>query len=216
MPDHHPIGYGYCLIALLNAALLLFAGPAAGRLHADDAAKTAADHKTILRYDPIREAVVPIPATEIRPGYVYNHFSATSKRRVWSYVQADGTFWHAFGPGTTVEAPRFDLKVTRRELLQELDQTAPDLAKRVREGLRPIRFKLDEKGEWIEAGNSRVLSVFDADTGRRWEKHWTKYLPIRSLAGSRWAFRDGNYHPIATSRVVAHPSRSLTACCPDR
>ncbi|MFV2069825.1 MAG: hypothetical protein ACC645_22900 [Pirellulales bacterium] len=212
MPDHRAARHCYRIIALLIAAALLFAGTTATQLRADDPATFATDDDTILRYDPVRQSMVSVPAPELRPGYVYNHFSPTSKRRVWSYVQADGTFWHAFGPGTTIEAPRFDLRVTRRELLEELDLTAPDLAKRVREGLRPIRFTLDDQGEWIESGSSRVLSVFDADTRQRWEKHWAKYLPVRNLAGSRWTYDEGGYQPVVTSRIASHPS---APCCTD-
>jgi hypothetical protein len=160
------------------------------------AAQTAAaERDSILRFDPVRQELVPIGKNELKKGHVYNHYNPRLGRRVWSYVQNNGAFWHALGEGSTIEAWRFDIRGEPDELLGELTRRDPVLARRVQGRVRTVRFYLNAEDKWIEAGTSRVPSLFDVETGHRWEDHWGRYIPVRSLSGYRWTTVDGRYVP---------------------
>jgi len=154
----------------------------------------AGDQRGLLRYNPIYETLDPIDRGSIKPGYVYSHFDQKLGRRVWSYLKQDGTFWNALGEGTTIEGWRFDVqdpeKVTR-----ELEKINPRLEEEINKA-RPVRFRLQADGGWEMIGTQAVQSVFDAETGHRWEKHGDRYRAVRSTWGYRWQPQGGGYRAL--------------------
>ena len=147
------------------------------------------------RYDPATGEELAIRAAELRPGNIYQHMSPRWGRRVWSFYLGNGSFWHAFGEGTTQLARDFDVPWTKREAIAELQRTDPELARRVRSAVKPFRLRLRADGKWDRIGQEEVVSVYDLETGSRWENHNQRYVPVVSSYGRRWIVRHGRYVP---------------------
>jgi hypothetical protein len=173
------------------AALVILAG----QLYAAEAAESGDDGRGILRYDIMNDRLAPISPEELRPGYIYSHFSERLHRRVWTYLQADGQFWHAFGEGTTQPAWRFDIRATLDEAMEKLKQINPEMSDQLRRKGGLVFVKLTADGDWAITRTASQPSVYNAETGQLWQWINTKYVPVITLQGDRWVVREGKYVP---------------------
>ena len=172
----------------------------------------ADDGQGILRWDPLDEQLIPVPPKEMKPGCVYSHFSDRLNRRVWSYVQADGEFWHALGEGTTLKGRRLDVRAITGDRFEKLKDKYPDLAAELEEHGRIVTvlyFTLDGDGTWRDVSTAKHPTIHNLETGQRWEqvnlKHpqpgntWERgpaaFLPVVHTWGYRWAVQGGKYVP---------------------
>lgn len=177
------------------------------------------DGRGVLRYDPISGNLVPVPVEELKPGYLYSHFSKRLNRRVWSYVQDNGRFWYALGEGTTQEAWRLDIRATEEEQRAKLAEIAPNLSKRVQEEGGGLVFaKLTADNRWVLAEQARFPKIYNAETGYRWERHAEEYIPVSSGPGRySWAVYRGRYVPAdrlgRTAPSVGHISQPTRGGC---
>jgi hypothetical protein len=166
-------------------------------------AQGADDGRGILRYAPSTlwyapssRTLEPVSAGELKPGYIYSHFSRRLNRRVWSYLQENGEFWYACGEGTTQEAWRLGFTPTAEEekLLQNLNPTLYGEYSRV--GLGHLFLRLTADNQWVAAEGARFPTIYNAETGQRWEKHYGKYIPISSAPCQyQWDVEGGRYVP---------------------
>jgi hypothetical protein len=197
---------GRCRTLAKPASVLaaLTAGLVWAQTGAGQPAQNAPDQQAILRYDLLDKKLVPISPEDLKPGCIYNHFSSRLNRRVWSFVQADGQFWHAFGEGTTQEAWRFDLPYTREEALEKLAQTDPKLERRIRGTQRRVFVELDGANQWGESKTASRPTIYDVEDGRRWEQAYGQYVRVTHIRGDRWAVKGGKYVPASLGQQ-AHP-----------
>ncbi len=160
-------------------------------------AEGADDERGILRYAPLKGALVPIPKEELKVGHVYNHFSPRLNRRVWSYVQSNGEFWYALGEGTTQEAWRLDMRVTAEEAKEILARVAPRLYQQLQQQeTGRVYLRLTAENQWVVAEGTSFPTIYNAETGYRWEKHFGEYLPVSSGPGQyRWTVQNSRYLP---------------------
>ena len=119
-----------------------------------------ADPQTIYRIDITAAKVVPIPREELKVGYVYNHFSPRLDRRVWSYYKADGTFWNAFGEGTTFEAWILDVRATPEQRTHLLEQY-PELVRELETTGGRVFVELGRDDQWKLAGTGISSIIFE-------------------------------------------------------
>jgi hypothetical protein len=180
-------------------AMLLLRGPL---YHQAIAAEDQDDPEKIFRYDPVFDSLIAIERDELKVGYIYNHFSQRLNRRVYSYWQASGEFWHAFGEGTTQEAWKFDVPESRQEALQRLRETDPELAMRLDRAATPVRLRLNAEGTWDKVGNLETISIYDIETLHRWEKHTNRYVLVITTHDIHWLVHDGRYVPAGRLVVV--------------
>jgi hypothetical protein len=166
------------------------------------AAEGGDDGRGILRYAPLSGTLEPVSPQELKVGYIYSHFSQRLNRRVWSYALANGEFWSALGEGTTQEAWRLDIRVTPEQGWELLAQTAPRLARQLQqEGTGHVYLRLTGEGRWVIAEGAGFPTVYNAETGYRWEKHSGRYIPISSGAWRyQWAVDQGRYVPAGRMR----------------
>lgn len=189
------------LLAAIAIGVVSGAGRFAEAAHSDGG-------RGLLRYDPIENQLVPISEEELKPGYIYSHFSPRLGRRVWSYLQPNGRFWYALGEGTTQEVWRLDLRVVRAEALERLARIAPDLAEQIEREGGPVYVRLNRRGTWELARTASFPTIYNLETGQRWEHHFGKYIPAVSSYGSRWGVIGGEY--VASERlpqVIRHRAR---------
>ena len=152
------------------------------------------DRNVIYRIDLLTQKLEPIAQKDLKAGYIYNYFNERLGRRAWSYLQADGSFWHAFGDGTTQAAWRFDVRATERELKKRLE-TMPELARQIETTGGRVLMELGADGNWKIAGAGLVSSCYSAETNQRWELQGTRYIPVVHSSGDRWQVRDSRYQP---------------------
>ncbi|MBN2474578.1 MAG: hypothetical protein JXB62_08215 [Pirellulales bacterium] len=167
----------------------------------------------VLRFDPISVSLKPVAPEEVKVGYVYNHYSRRLGHRVWSYVQPDGTFWNAFGEGTTQEAWRLDLRITPQQGYEKIAAIDPELAKKLNASGAPVFLRLGNDGKWSLVSTASFPTVYDAETGHRWERHFKKYIPVSSTSGYRWAVVAGKYTPQAHVPQARASGRTLCRQC---
>ena len=160
------------------------------------------DGEGYLRFDPIYEQMIPVPAEELKKGYIYSHYSPRRNQRVWSFYLGDGRFWNALGEGTTQLGRLLDIRQDPAEALEELREVNPEFARQIDQSSTPPRVELNAEGKWVPLGTREVLSVFDAETSMRWENHGFGYVPVVSLYGNRWVVHEGRYIPAAVVHSV--------------
>ena len=147
----------------------------------------------IFRLEP-PDQLVAVGNDELKPGVVYLHHSKTLNRQVWSFLQASGEFWHAFGPGTTMTIDHFDLRMSEEEALNALKKIDPRLAFAVTSSAgAKVYLRLEADNSWKLVRTTSVASIFDLETNERWEKQWDRFLPVVHICGDTWEFRDGGY-----------------------
>jgi hypothetical protein len=149
----------------------------------------------IMRFDPISDHLVSVPLDEVKPKYLYFHYNPKFNRQVWSFAEEGGTFGHALGPGTLQAGSRLDIQATEAEKMDRLRELAPQLAERTRVFVGSVFVRLNDDGEWDLAGRSGVSSIYDLETGRRWEWHAGRRIPITHRLGWQWEYFDGKYVP---------------------
>ena len=155
----------------------------------------AKDPKLVYRLDLMTDRFEPMAQNDLRVGYIYYHFCPRRNAWVWSYLQKDGSFWHAFGEGTTQVARTFDIRASREEIAKRLAEF-PDLAKRVDQYNQAVCLRLRADGRWEVIGVGSAPSIFDAETGERWQKFSKdEYIPVVHTGGTSWTIRDGTYYP---------------------
>ena len=114
-----------CVLAPLAIAIALAAPRPAHAQPAPPVAHVgpqlaAADPAAIFRFDPFLAQVVEVPAAEVKPGYLYNHYHPQLRRRVWSVAVEGGGFEYAMAPGSTQPAQMLDLRATPQQQREEL------------------------------------------------------------------------------------------------
>ena len=189
------VGGGQWAVALVLAVLsleVLGTHPSGAK-----AADGGDDGRGILRYAPLSGTLEPVSAEELKVGYIYSHFSQPLNRRVWSYAEGNGEFWYALGKGTTQEAWRLDIRVTPEQGWEILEQTAPRLARQLQqEGTGHVYLRLTGEGRWVIAEGASFPTIYNAETGYRWEKHSGRYIPVSSGPWRYpWAMDQGRYVP---------------------
>jgi len=190
----------------LTAVALLLAPLLGGPVAADEPAEipvatttaredAGRDRRKVYRYDPVTETLEAVPASEFRPGHVYNRFDPALGRWVWSKADAAGRFRYAMGEGSVQPARLFDLRGTDAERQRALEKRAPELARLMAiQGARPM-LVLDAEGRWVLGPTPCVSSVFDAATGERWEWHADEPARVAHSGGRRWQVVEGRYRP---------------------
>ena len=147
----------------------------------------------VFRLEPPNK-LVPVPREELKPGVIYLHDSPRLGRRVWSFLQANGEFWHAFGPGTTQTVDQFDFRMTADETTEALKKIDPKLAFEVSSSAgAKVFMRLDKDNSWKLVRKGSVSSIYDLETDQRWEKQWDRYLPVVHISGDTWEYREGAY-----------------------
>ena len=190
-------------VALLAAIAL---GPIGSRCSSAEAGTTADDGRGILRYKLVddRLELVPISRDELKVGHIYSHFNNRLNRRVWSYLQANGQFWYAFGEGTTQEGWRLDIEAPPEELMEKLKQRDPQLAYAVESGMTVAHMRLTSNSRWEIASTASHPTIYNLETGQRWDWLSDRYVPVRSTYGYRWTVEEGRYVPVGRAGPPAH------------
>ena len=153
----------------------------------------ATTEQGVFRLEPPNK-LIPVPPSELKPGVVYLHDSPRLGRQVWSFLQADGQFWHAFGPGTTMAIEQFDLRMTDEDAKEALKKIDPKLAFEVTSSVGiKVFLRLESDNTWKLVRTKSVASIYDIETDQRWEKQWDRYLPVVHICGDTWQYRDGGY-----------------------
>ena len=157
--------------------------------------QTRLDPAVIYRYDPVKGRVLPIPATELKPGHVYLRHVPRLGRHAWSLTDPDGSLRYAMGPGSVQSARQFDLRISEAERQREFESRAPELARRLAIlGARPT-VRLDDDGQWKLQQTPAVPHVFDLETGTRWEWHGARRTAVVHSGGNSWGLVAGRYRP---------------------
>lgn len=146
----------------------------------------------IFRLEPPNQ-LMPVARDELKPGVIYLHDSPRLGRQVWSFVQSNGEFWHAFGPGTTQSVDHFAFPMTDEETLEALRKIDSKLAFDVSSKGSKIFLRLEADNTWKLVRTNSVPSIYDLETSERWEKQWGRYLPVVHMCGETWEHREGGY-----------------------
>lgn len=176
-------------------------GNAAGsKTAADTKAKAEQlDRTAVYRHDPIQAKLVAVAATEIKKDHVYFRYSPTRGRHVWSKAAGQGRFLYALGPGSVQPVRLFDIRATDEEKRRALESRAPTAAKLLAtQGAQPA-LKLDAAGEWKLAGAPTDGSVFDVESGRRFEWHGDRMVEVVHSGGNSWSRRGERYVPAGSA-----------------
>lgn len=173
-------------LGLPRAALALaFALGVAGVSRADDG-------KGYFKVDPETGGMLPVKADALHRGKIYSHFDERLNRRVWSPYLGYGQFGIAFGVTSTQPTASFDFNISSNEALDILRRWDPKVAAdAVREGTT-IYLKLSEDQRWRLTRTS-VATIYDPQTGYRFEKQFLDYVPIGHYYGYRWRVEDGKF-----------------------
>jgi hypothetical protein len=200
---------------VLSVAVVGFAD---GRPLFAESAGSADDGRGILRHEVVEKKseiegvtvqeieLVPVPPEELKPGYIYSHFSQQLNRRVWSFFRPDAGFWYALGAGTTQEARLLDIRASEDEQIAAIRQVAPGLAYAILKGRQKAFARLNENNRWELAKVASHSTVYSQETGRRWDWVSGKYLPVRHTHGYRWAIRGGDYVPAGRLHAAMRPA----------
>ena len=168
------------------------------RLTADESQGPPSGPEVILRWDPFEHSALRIAPTQMKVGYVYNHFSQRLHCRVWSYLQADRQFGDAFGPGSVQEVTRFDLVSPKVERVAQLSQEDKGLwheifVEKLDHGMTFLM--LDANNRWTLRHTASFPAIYDLETGMRWERHHVLYIPVVHVCGDVWGYAEGRYFP---------------------
>jgi hypothetical protein len=174
-------------LLLLTLALITVATPISLPAQEADSAMPAVlsvrDSRVAYRLNLVSNKLEPITASDLKVGYVYYHFSPRLNRWAWSYYQATGSFWHAFGVGSIQEAWCFDLRETEQQLEARLKEL-PKLAEQMNESGRSVCMQLQADGRWQIIGTRFPRSILNAETGERWQWNGKSYIRVISTGGT--------------------------------
>jgi hypothetical protein len=149
----------------------------------------------VYRIDPSKQ-LIAVERSELKPGVIYLHRDPYLDKQVWTFVRADGSFWRAFGPGTTQPISRFDFGLPPDETVAELKRIDPRLAFDVTSTGAAAFLRLDDQNDWQLVRHQSVASIVELETGRRWEEQWDRYLPVVHTAGDTWQIDGLGYRPV--------------------
>ena len=166
----------------------------------------------VQRYDPFNNKLIPVPPAEIKPGFLYRHYSPVQGRDVWSLANAQGGFSYAMGQGSIQPASRLDIRATAQKTDQVLRELAPRWAGALKSFGAPPLIILDKNDQWTLLQRSSVPQVMDLDTGRRWEWQGNRQVAVVHTGGYRWEVVNGRYVPTAFNLPTVTPSCAL--CSP--
>lgn len=162
----------------------------------------ALDRAVVYRFDPIQSKLVAVPPAEIKIDHVYYRYSAARSRHVWSKAAGKGRFVYVMGPGSVQLASLFDIRATAEEKQKALESRSPAAAKLfATRGAQPA-LKLDAAGRWSIATVPTDGSVFDLETGRRFEWHGDRAVEVVHSGGNSWTRRDDRYVPAFTGPIA--------------
>ena len=161
--------------------------------------QTDLDQQQVYRFDPIAEQFVVTPAEEQRVGYVYRRFNPRLARWIWCLYEGDGQFSFALGEGTIQPAQRLDHKLTVGEAKKAIRRINPALADAIKDRAGLVFVRLNRLDRWELYGPFGLPSVFDVETGRRWEDHAGQYVPVSHTTGYHWRVQNGRYVPATVS-----------------
>lgn len=186
---------GFVCVAVAWIGLATALGAFGAATGADD----TSDKSAILRLDPIKHKLFAVGASELKAGCIYSHFDEKSNRRVWSFWQSDGRFWHALGEGTTQPARSLDLRGSRESNLEILEQVDREFAQKVERSGGLAFLRLNHENQWELDRVATIPTIYNAETGDRWD--WTngRYVPVVSSSGYRWAVSERQYVPVEES-----------------
>jgi hypothetical protein len=157
------------------------------------------DPKLVYRLDLMTDKLVAMKPADLKAGYTYYHFSPRRNSWSWSYYQKNGSFWHAFGEGTTQEAWSFDIRASRQEVAKRLAEF-PELAQRVERYNESVCLRLQADGRWQIVGTGLAPSIFNVETGGRWQvRAADQYIAVVHTNGNNWTVRNGKYYPSRSS-----------------
>jgi len=160
------------------------------------------DPAVVYRFDPIQTRLVAVRPAEIKRDHVYYRYSAARNRHVWSKAAGQGRFLYRMGPGSVQPAQLFDIRATDEEKRKALESRAPMVAKLyASQGAQPA-LRLDDSDRWTVAIVPSDGSVFDLETGRRFEWHGDRVVEVVHSGGNNWARRGDRYTPAAAAPVA--------------
>jgi hypothetical protein len=143
----------------------------------------------ILKFDIMNRQYAPVTLDELRPGHIYSHYSPQLGRQVWSICKEDKTFWHALAAGSCQPVHLFDWNVRTEDeekaAEEQLRKANPGIARQVAQEGAAIFLELHPDGHWRLTRTS-VPSVYDAETGMRWEWQFGRYIPVRRTSDYGW------------------------------
>jgi hypothetical protein len=155
----------------------------------------AKDTRIAYRLNLLSGDLEAVNQKDMKVGCIYYHFSAGRNAWVWSYLLNDRTFWYAFGEGTTQTARRFDIRASLQDVTKRLEQF-PELERGVNQYNQAVCLRLQADGRWRIVGTGLAPSIFNAETGERWQQlHKNEYIPIVHIGGNSWSVRNGSYEP---------------------
>lgn len=213
-----------CLALVAGGPPAWSADPPGGAAPAAGAAKGTIDltkddvrsrlvRDTVYRYDLLAQELVPVPRQEWKPGHVYYRFHTGLGRHVWSIAGPDGGFRYAIGPGSVQQTRQFDLRASPEERQRQLRARAPEMARllEIQGTLPTVRLGADDR--WQLNVGPTVASVFDLETGRRWEWHGTEPVGVIHSGGPRWSPTEMAYRPVDPVRPPVLPLSAAECPC---
>ena len=100
-----------------------------------------------------------MPPAEIKPGFLYRHYSPVQGRDVWSLANAQGGFSYAMGQGSIQPASRLDIRATAQKTDQVLRELAPRWAGALKSFGAPPLIILDKNDQWTLLQRSSIPQV---------------------------------------------------------
>jgi hypothetical protein len=183
------------LLSTLVVSLTPFYASAQEKGVITPAVLAANDTRLVYRLDLLTDKLVPIARTDLKAGCIYYHFSSRRNGWAWSIYQKDASFWYPFGEGTTQIARDFDIRGTSKEVQKRLDEF-PELAKQVEQYNHSVCLRLQADGRWKVVGAGLLQSIFNAETGERWQKFASDdYIAVVHTGGPIWTVHGGVYYP---------------------
>ena len=175
-------------------------------------AKEPVQKSLVQRYDPFNNKLIAVPPAEIKPGFLYRHYSPVQGRDVWSIANEKGGFSYAMGQGSVQPAARLDIRASAQETELVLKEVAPRWAGALKSFGAPPLIILDKTNQWTLLQRSSMPQIMDLDTGRRWEWQGNRRVAVVHTGGYRWRIVDGKYVPTSFSLPTVTPSCAL--CSP--
>jgi hypothetical protein len=169
-------------------------------------AKEPVQESLVQRYDPFNNKLIPVPPAEIKPGFLYRHYSPVQGQNVWSLANENGGFSYAMGQGSIQPAARLDIRATTQQTEKVLRDVAPRWAGALKSFGAPPLIILDKSNQWTLLQRSSVPQVMDLDTGRRWEWQGNRRVAVIHTGGYRWRIVKDKYVPQAFVLPTVTPS----------
>ncbi len=199
---------GYITVFVLNA---LFGHSAIAQQEALPT-KDPLQESLVQRYDPFSNELISVPPAEIKPGFLYLHYSPVQGRNVWSLANENGGFSYAMGQGSIQPAARLDIRATTQQTDQVLRDVAPRWAGALKSFGAPPLIILDKSNQWTLLQRPSIPQVMDLDTERRWEWQGNRRVAVVHTGGYRWRIVRDKYVPTALILPTVTPSCAL--CSP--